>query len=262
MAPLEGAGAECLCIRYCYDTAPHSHCLSSRASPQQRAEGGWKKKEGAERMRKRGQGTDEGRETERKRERETARERQGKTHGPRERETERERAGVDWRIQPPSAHSHPLSALSLVDCESVDHLFSPLHSTQDPHALPPPHGFPSGGEGQKPSELGPKAFLGLTASTPRPPLSPTHTPSRQAGRRTQEGAEGRGAQVHRSPSLPEERERRGDEQQHCQAGAAKGRSPLTVSILPTLSQRCSGPETDAEGRASPSPHESPLTPKR
>lgn len=70
LAPLEGAGAECLCIRYCYDTAPHSHCLSSRASPQQRAEGGWKKKEGAERMRKRGQGTDEGRETERKRERE------------------------------------------------------------------------------------------------------------------------------------------------------------------------------------------------
>lgn len=143
------------------------------------------------------------------RERETARERQGKTHGPRERETERERAGVDWRIQPPSAHSHPLSALSLVDCESVDHLFSPLHSTQDPHALPPPHGFPSGGEGQKPSELGPKAFL-FSALLLRPlaPHSPPHTPpaDRQGGARRKEQRGGEPKSIAPPPSQKRERE--------------------------------------------------------
>lgn len=194
-------------------------------------------------MRKRGQGTDEGREAGgarlRDRERERQRERDREGHRPRgggrgergggrrkreidrgrERGRERELEGTASFCLSlphslslsfsPSLSSHPAlapSALSLVDCESVDHRFSPLHSTQDPR--PPPHGFPSGG-GAETLGIGAKGLplLGLTASTPRP-CSPHRHPL-QTGRAMQaSGAEGRGAQVHRTPT-PTPRAREG-----------------------------------------------------
>lgn len=100
----------CLCIRYCYDTAPPSCPLSSRASPWQRDEEGCGISEDRGRMRGEGGG---------------AREREGREKGERseregacvcacaEREREwrrRETREVDQRIQPPYATPSLLSS--------------------------------------------------------------------------------------------------------------------------------------------------------
>ena len=74
-----------------------------------------------------------------------------------------------------------LSSLSLVDCEGLDHLFSPLSLHPGSPLAPLPHRLEER-EPQKPSELGPKAFvLGLTASTPRPQRRPHRHPLQTGG---------------------------------------------------------------------------------
>ena len=93
----------------------------------------------------------------------------------------------------PSLSPPALSSLSLVDCEGLDHLFSPLSLHPGSPLAPLPHRLEER-EPQKPSELGPKAFvLGLTASTPRPQRRPHRHPL-QTGRAMLVGRRSRGGE--------------------------------------------------------------------